>query len=246
MGGATFDKTNILDQKEYNNLTNFVEQSGLVENIDYIYPFRLGNKDTYGDIDFILSDTDKFIQLFGSNKTDDEKNIQIIETKKIPLFEERFGLYSQHLLTTQLYQIDLLKSWNQESMEITRAYFSYSFANIFLKRLMNLVNTNLKFSYLGVFCSSNKFVIPPNVKYIQIVDKTRLIIDCEYVFNLIDLDYSKFIEGFENEIELLKYFQTSKYFTQIKFRSNSKFKHDYSRLKPFANLVDLGLIYVEN
>lgn len=140
----------------------------------------------------------------------------------------------------------MLKSWNQESMEITRAFFSYSFANIFLKRLMDLVDRNLKFSYLGVFCSSNKFDIPPNVKYIQIDNKTRLIIDCEYVFNLMDLNYSRFIEGFDDEIELLKYLQTSKYFTQVKFRLNSKLKHDYTRFKSFANLVDLALIHVEN
>jgi len=246
MGGSTFDKTNILNQEEYNNLINYVKQSELTENVDYICPFRLGNKNIYGDVDFILSNTDKFIQLFVSNKRDDTNKYKIIETKKIPLFEERFGLYSQHLLTSQLYQIDLLKCWNQESMEITRAFFSYSFANIFLKRLMDLVDRNLKFSYLGVFCSSNKFIIPPNVKFIQIDDKTRLIIDCEYIFNLMDLNYSRYIEGFGDEIELLKYLQTSKYFTQVKFKFNSKFKHDYARLKPFANLVDLCLILVEN
>lgn len=249
MGGATFDKTNILDQEEYNHLVNYIKQSGLVENVDYIFPFRLGNKNTYGDVDFILSDTDKFIQLFKANeenKTDKTDKYKIIESKKIPLFEERFGLYSQHLLTSQLYQIDLLKSWSQESMEITRAFFSYSLANIFLKRLMDLVDRNLKFSYLGVFCSSNKFVIPQNVKYIKIDDRTRLVVDCEYVFNLMDLDYSRYIAGFGDETELLKYFQTSKYFTQVKFKFNSKFKHDYSRLKPFANLVDLDLVVVEN
>lgn len=246
MGGATFDKTNILDQEEYDNLTNFVKHTGLIENIDYIFPFRLGNKNTYGDIDFILSDIDKFIQLFETNETNEDNKYKIIEIKKIPLFEERFGLYSQHLLTSQLYQIDLNKSWNQESMEITRAFFSYSFANIFLKRLMDLVDRNLKFSYLGVFCSSNKFAIPPNVKYIQIDDRTKLIIDCEYIFNLMDLDYSRYVAGFGDEMELLKYFQISKYFTQVKFKFNSKFKRDYTRLKPFANLVDLGLIEVEN
>jgi len=242
MGGATFDKTNILDQEEYNNLINFVKQSGLIENTDFIFPFRLGNKNTYGDIDFILSDTDKFIQLFEANKSNKYK---IIETKKIPLFEERFGLYSLHLLTTELYQIDLLKSWNSSTIEITRAYYSYSFTNIFLKRLIDIVDRNLRFSYLGVFCSSNKFIIPEN-KFIQIDNRTRLIIDCKYVFELVDLDYSRFILGFENEIELLKYFKTSKYYPQIKFKFNSKFKHDYSRLKPFANLVNSGLIIVEN
>jgi hypothetical protein len=245
MGGATFDKTNILNQEEYNNLTNYVKQSGLVENIDYLFPFRLGNKNTYGDIDFILSDTDNFTQLFEANKSNQTNKYKIIETKKIPLFEERFGLYSVHLLTTELYQIDLLKSWNSSTMEITRAYFSYSFANIFFKRLIDLVDRNLKFSYLGVFCSSNKFIIPEN-KFIQIDNGTRLIIDCGYVFELMDLDYSRFILGFIDEIELLEYFKSSKYFTQIKFKFNSKFKHDYSRLKPFANLVDLGLVKVEN
>lgn len=245
MGGATFDKTNILNQEEYNNLTNFVKQSGLVENIDYLFPFRLGNKNTYGDIDFILSDTDKFIQLFEANKSNQTNKYKIIETKKIPLFEERFGLYSQHLLTTELYQIDLLKSWNSSTMEITRAYYSYSFANIFLKRLIDIVDRNLKLSYLGVFCSSNKFIIQEN-KFIQIDNGTRLIIDCGYVFELMDLDYSRFILGFVDEIELLEYFKSSKYYSQIKFKFNSKFKHDYLRLKPFANLVDLGLVKVEN
>jgi hypothetical protein len=126
MGGATFDKTNILDQEEYDNFTNYVKQSGLVENIDYIFPFRLGNKNTYGDIDFILSDTDKFIQLFEANKTnktDETDKYKIIETKKIPILKEKFDLYSIHILTQQYYQIDLLKSLNAETMEISRAFF---------------------------------------------------------------------------------------------------------------------------
>jgi hypothetical protein len=99
---------------------------------------------------------------------------------------------------------------------------------------------------LGVFCSSNKIIIPDN-KFIQIDDRTRLIVDCEYIFSLIDLDYTRYTEGFNDEIELLEYFKSSKYYSQLaKFKSNSKFKHDYSRLKPFANLVDLKLICVEN
>lgn len=258
MGGKTFEHTNIITQAEYQQISNFVKQIGLIENVDYMLPFRLGNKNTYGDIDFILSDTEKFIQIFSSNpantaNTDNADNVcninkyEPIEIKKIPLFEERFDLYSKHLLTPQLFQIDLLKSWNQDSMEITRAFFSYSFANIFLKRLMTVVDRNLKFSYLGVFCSSNQIILPKGTKFIQIDERTRLIIDCEYVFKLMDLDYERYTMGFENEMELLEYFKLSKYYSQaIIFKFNSKFKHDYSRLKPFANLVDLGLIEVEN
>jgi len=125
-------------------------------------------------------------------------------------------------------------------------FFSYSFANIFLKLLATIVERNLKFSYLGLFCTSNKFVIPPGIKYYQIDNKTRLIVDCVYVFELLDLDYLVYTKGFVDEVELLKFFSKSKYFSQIKFKFNSKFKHNYSRLKPFANLVDNRLIQVEN
>lgn len=243
MGDNTFNKTNTINQSEYLQIINHVLNIGLEENIDYLLPFRLGNKNTFGDIDFICSDTEKFIQLFDHSDLHQYKPIEI---KKIPLFEERFGLYSQHLLTPQLFQIDLLKSWNSSTMEITRAYYSYSFANIFLKRLMGIVNRNLQFSYLGVMCSSNKFIIPEN-KFIQIDNGTRLIFDCEYIFGLMDLDYTRFTQGFKNEIELLEYFKNSKYYSRLaKFKFNSKFKHDYLRLKPFANLVDLGLVEVEN
>jgi hypothetical protein len=243
MGGNTFDKTKSLNLDEYNKIIQHVKDLSIVEHIDFLMPYRLENKILYGDVDFILSDTDKFINLFDNKSLNEYK---IIDIKTISLFEEKYGLYSKHILTSEYYQIDLLKSWNLESMEITRAYYSYSFANIFLKRLTKIIDRNLKFSYLGLICTSNNFVIPPNIKYIQIDNKTRLIIDCDYAFNLIDLDYSRYIKGFNDEVELFEYFIKSKYYSQIKFKSNSKFKHDYLRLKPFANLVNSGLIQVEN
>lgn len=76
----------------------------MIENIDYMYPYRLGNKKLYGDsdddgygdsdgdINIILYNDNKFIKLF------EEKN-KIRELKKISLFEKRFGLYSMHILT---------------------------------------------------------------------------------------------------------------------------------------------------
>lgn len=198
-GGNTFEKTKYLSENEYNEIINQISNLNLIENQDYMYPYRLKEKKNFGDIDVILFDTDKFINLF-------EKKNKIKEIKKISLFEERFGLYSKHILTENLVQIDLLKSYNKKSMEITRAYYSYSFANIFLKRLTNIVDRNLKFSYLGILCSSNKYVLPADIKHIQIDNNTRLIIDCEYIFTLLDLDYNLYKIGFENEFELLNYF----------------------------------------
>ena len=111
---------------------------------------------------------------------------------------------------------------------------------------MSIVDRNLKFSFLGVFCSSNKFIIPKDINHVRITKTERIIFDCDFIFNLLDLDYNEFTQGFKNEIKLLEYFEKSKYFTEIKFKNNSKFKHDYSRLKPFKNIIDLGLIKVEN
>lgn len=239
MGGNSFENTKRLNIDEYNLMLENINQLGLKEGIEYVYPYRLDNKKTFGDIDIILSEPDKFIVLF-------ENNNKIKEIKKIPLFEERFRLYSKHILTDKNIQIDLLMCWNKESIEITQIYYSYCFGNIFLKRLTDIVDRNLKFSYLGLFCSSNKFIIPQNIKYFQIDKNTRLIVDCEYIFNILDLNYQRYKNGFSDEFELLEYFSKSKYFNQINFKYNSKFKHDYSRLEPFANLVNLNLILVEN
>lgn len=230
MGGNTFDNTNRLNQTEFNDICEIIKECD-----NYLLPFRLQNKNSHGDFDIIVSHTQPFIKLFETLTT---------ELKTIPIFEQRFDLYSQHILTCNNIQIDLLKCWNTESLEITRAYLSYSFANIFLKRLTDIVSRNLKFSFLGMMRFSNKFIIPKDVSTIQIEPKTILIIDCEYVFGLLDLNYSEFKAGFKNEIKLLEFFEKSKYYSQIKFRNNSKFKHDYNRLKPFKNLVDLGLIKV--
>ena len=240
MGGQTFDNTIQINLDKYNLEIENIRKIGLVENKDYVFPFRLKNKIFHNDIDIILSDTDNFISRF-------EYTNKILEIKTIPLYEEKYSQYSKHILTTDYIQIDLLKSWNSDSIEITRAYYSYSIANIFLKRIATVVNKNFKFSYLGLFCTDNKYIIPPNIQYIQLDEKTRLIIDCFYVFNILDLNYQTYSDGFENEIELLDYFSKSKYFFQIKqFKNNSKFKHDYKRLNPFKNLVDSGLILVEN
>ena len=243
MGGLTFEKTVRLNKIEYDKLTNYIASILHEKNLNYLIPFRLANKDTYGDIDIILYDVDKFIDLFDKSSNNEYK---ILKIKTIPLFEKRFNQFSKHILTSEFYQIDLLKSWNSESIEITRAYYSYSFANIFFKRIINIVDRNLSFSYLGVLCTSNKYIIPLDVKFKKIDNNTRLIIDCKYIFGLMDLDYDEFINGFENEIELLEYLKKSKFFLQVKFKLNSKFIHDYQRLKPFANLVDLGLITMDN
>lgn len=233
MGGQTFENTKRLEKNEYDGIIIKLEKTEL----KFLCPFRLGNKLDYGDVDLIVSEPDKFVNYF-------QLQNNIHEIKTIPLFE-RFNLYSKHILTNTQNQIDLLISWNSSSMEIIRAFYSYSFANIFLKKLANIVDRNLKFAYLGLYCSSKKFVIPNGIQWFQMDSNTKLITDCKYVFELLDLDYDIYKNGFSDEFELLDYFSKSKYFAQCNFKFNSGFKHDYTRLKPFANLVNSGKIIVE-
>lgn len=238
MGGGIFDSAIKFTIEEYNKLDELIKEN-FIENVDYLTPLRLDNKNSYGDYDLIVNDTEKFINFFSSINF-------IKEIEVISLFEKKYDLYSKHILNINNNQIDLLKSWNEESMEISRIFYSYCYANIYLRRFLTQVDSNLKLTFLGIMCSSNKYVIPEDVKNIKIDNNMKLIIDCKYLFDLIDLDYDRFIKGFKDEYELLDYFKESKYYNNIKFKNNSKFKHDYKRLEPFRNIVDKGLVVFEN
>ena len=244
MGGGVFEETHRLDNNDYNNITNLILNSDLQEGIDYLFLFCLDNKfscNSYGDYDLIVSDTKKLVKLFNVYDL-------VSETKIIDLYKDRINIFSEHILTKNLHQIDLLKSWVPESIEITRIFYSYSFANIFINRLILIASKHLKhdfkFSALGIFCYSRKFIILEGVKYVNIDEKLRLIIDCNFLFDILDLNYDTFKIGFRNEIKLLEFFEKSKYYKEIKFKNNSKFRRDSSRLKPFKNLFDLGLIKI--
>ena len=230
MGGKTFENTITLSSDEYSKL---IKSITLPIKTIYLLPFRLGNKQTYSDIDFITPYPQAIIE--------EIMQIQnIVDTKTINLCKNTQGFntdqYSVHLLTNQNLQIDVLKSFNDNSLEITRAYYSYCFANVYFKQYINLAGRNYSLSHLGLICSSNKIIFPLNLNYKQINKTTRIVWDCCYIFNLMDLDYESFTKGFADEFELLKYLKTSKYYSETIFISNSKFNHDIKRLIPFKNL----------
>lgn len=226
MGGNTFDETTSLSKDDYNST---IDKLSHLES-RFLLPYRLANKNNFSDIDLIVSETEDI--------TDEISEIlPVTETKIIPL-DKDLEMYSKHLLTNEKIQIDLLRSYNSDSMEITRVFFSYGCANIFLKKFVSLIGRNFKLSYLGVMLNNNKFNIPNNVKYIRLNNTLRLIIDPEYIFSLIDLDYNRYKLGFNDEFELLEYFKTSRYYPLVIFNRASKFNHDYKRIESFRNLVD--------
>ena len=59
MGGQTFNDTKRLSYDEYKYQIDNIDNLGMKVNIEFMYPFRLGNKQTHGDIDIILYDADK-------------------------------------------------------------------------------------------------------------------------------------------------------------------------------------------
>lgn len=233
MGGLTFENTRRISVDEYENKIEEFKKSG----VDFILPFRLKNKVTHGDIDLIVFEND-------GKKEDnqDEKINNIKERKTINLMEDRFNLYSKHLLTNDNVQIDFLYAWNKSGIEFTRAFYSYSFFNIFLKRFGKILGRNIKINYLGMLVSDLTYKI--DTEFIKVDSNVRLITDVIYIFNLIDLDYERFTLGFQDEFELLEYLGTSKYFSEISFINNSKFKHDCKRLEPFRNLANSGKLNI--
>lgn len=240
MGGETFTSTTKLTKTQYDEwLEKFMLNDKLKINIDYMLPYRLGNKTSYSDIDIILFDENKIIEEIS-------KTNKIKETKTIKLFDNRFECHSVHLLTEENIQIDLLKSWssNIESMNFTRIYYSYSCANIFFKKLVSVANINYWLSHLGLMCYNNKQEITDDLNIIQIDSTTRLLINVDMLFEMIDLDKKRFTEGFVDEYELLDYFKTSKYYNKISFIQNSKFRHNCKRLPSFNNLFINGLLNV--
>lgn len=238
MGGEVFDTTKSLTIDEYVEWINdFLKYTSLVEGIDYLFLYRLRNKTKHSDIDFIVNDCEKFIN-------DISRFITIKESKKIVLSDEKINSYSMHLLTDDNIQIDVLKSWTNESMEMTRIFYAYSCANVFLKKLVLGSSDSFALSHLGLICFNNKYTIPDHVKSIRLDTTTRLITDYNYLFELINLDYKIFIESFDDEYELLKFIKTSKYYDGVKFVVNSKFRHNCRRLASFNNLYTNDLLSI--
>ena len=103
------------------------------------------------------------------------------------------------------------------------------------------VQEDFKISYLGLFCYNNSLDLPTDCTY-TIDETTRLITDLQFLFSLIDLDLTSYVNGFKDEFELLDYFKTSKFYSQISFKVDNRFKHDIKRIAGFANLYHSNLL----
>ena len=240
MGGEVFDDTIVLTKDDYDKwIADFLSKIKLIYGKDYMLPYRLQNKVKYSDIDFIVHDCNKMI--------DEIKDIDKPKLiKKIKLYDEKFDSYSMHVLTNDNIQIDILKAWTEKSIEMTQIYYSYSCANIFFKKLVTCVSDTFKLSYMGLFCCNNKYIIPDDIESTKIDKNIRLITDPMFFFNFIDLNYEEYKKGFNDEYDMLKYFEKSKYYNKIKFIVNSKFKHDCKRLETFNNLYINNLLKIDN
>jgi hypothetical protein len=233
MGGQTFEGVDcvVMTKEEHDAKIQAYNLGGCIQ------PFRLKNKDRYHDIDLIETDLEKIKFMVNADR--------IAQEKTIPLFEERFHTETHHLLTTDNIQIDVLKPFDTSSYECTQAFFSYSIVNVWMKKLVALARPkDYKLSYLGILCYNNSLTIPSEVSIHRLDQNTRLIKDVKHIFETMNLDYSRFIMGFDDELELYEYLKTSKYFDQVVFKMNSKFRHDLKRLPPLQRLYDMGLVNI--
>jgi len=245
MGGKTFiEQTRSLTLKEHDVIieTIFGDKQPCV-------PFRLKNKTNFNDIDIVEFEEDKLIELIRQAGVE-IKTIKKIESCKGTKYEN----YSLNLLSTDNIQFDIIRPFNNSpsAKEFTRAFFSFGFANIFLRQLTTVVSSvskahemkaqeDFKISYLGLFCYNNSLKLPSDCTY-TIDETTRLITDLQFLFSLIDLNLSRYVKGFKDEFELLDYFKTSKFYPQVSFKVDNRFKHDIKRIAGFANLYHSNLL----
>lgn len=237
MGGQVFENlTRSMTTEEYNEKINMI-RSRFEEGTDFLIPYRLSTKEIYNDIDLFVWDVDKFIKGLSDITAD---------IVKIDLCSGEFS--SHHILTKDGVQIDLLVAFNDEGMEIIRCYHSYSCAGVFFKKMISCNNNGYKFGYNGIQITNNntaKEAMKTDVSIYKIPsNKNVFILDVHFLFNLIDLDYKRFTEGFKDEFEFLEYLKTSKHWYKVKFVNNSSYRRDYTRLLPFRSLCDSGLVVV--
>lgn len=237
MGGQVFENlTRSMTTEEYNEKINMIRDR-FEEGTDFLLPYRLSTKEIYNDIDLFVWDVDKFINGLSDITAD---------IVKIDLCSGEFSSY--HILTKDGIQIDLLIAFDYEGMEIIRCYHSYSCAGVFFKKMISCNNNSYKFVYNGIQIINNntaKEVAKTDVCiYKKIGNNNIFILDVHFIFNLMDLDYKRFTEGFKDEFEFLDYLKTSKKWCKVNFVNNSSYRRDYKRLLPFRSLCDAGLVVV--
>jgi hypothetical protein len=243
MGGNSFDNCRRLSSDEYRVWLEQFEiatRNRLTETSDYMIPYRLGNKSSYGDIDLVVFDVEALSQVI-------QDNYCVSDIRTVTL-DERYNLHSRHIYTEDRVQIDLLIAMCQESMAFTRAYYSYGCANIFFDKIITAVSSivaghhgTFQLTYIGLKCTSNTFEVPDSVPTLRMDATTRLIYDPYYIFQLMDLNYDRYIaNNFDDEFSLLDFFKESKYYVHVVFTSNSKFKRNCTRLESFRSLLEAG------
>lgn len=239
MGGKVFENTHSMSIDEYNGIINLIKER-FKEGVDFLLPFRLKTKTYYNDVDLIIHDSQKFIDGLSDITSD---------IVRIDLCKGEF--FSYHILTTNNIQIDLLVALNAEGMELFRAYHSYSCSGVFFKRLVsgdNEINNKknsstypFKLGYNGIIVTNRKIHLDTKTYK---TNEHILILDINFLFEIMNLNYDRFIEGFNDEFELLEYLKTSKHWYRVYFINNSSYRRDYQRLSTFKNLCDSGFLNI--
>lgn len=246
MGGKVFEnKTRSMSVDEYEQKIALIRQR-FVEGIDFLLPYRLGTKMSYNDIDLFVWNPEKFLELL---------NDITQEVEKIDLCDGEFSSY--HILTVDHIQIDLLVALNQEGMELMRCYHSYTCSGVFFKKFITCDNTEenckmtsdkypYKLGYNGIQITNKNILNELTGRGIKTykTQKRLLIIDVQFLFELMGLDYLRFTQGFFNEFDLLDYLKTSSQWHKVYFINNSSYRRDYVRLPTFKRLCDANLLRI--
>lgn len=200
-GNALTVFTRRYDKTEYLEL-----QDEVVKKLSNIYNAVLtipsyNNKQTYGDLDLIVSKP-KPINL-NSYLTTEFNTKQIVNNNQYVSFE-----YKE-------FQVDLIHI-QQEDLQLAKTYFSYNDLGMLMGILSKRLNC--KYGFNGLYYTYYN----SDRSYKKDILLTKNIAT---TFEFLDLSYSKFLEGFNELEDIFAYVISSKYFDTKAFTNEEEWNH---------------------
>jgi hypothetical protein len=192
MGGNIFQNTRRYSKNEYQKLESIV-----LEKLSSIFP-RIANipyyrsKDSFGDMDILVEKNS------GNGDIIEKIKQEFLET----LVSQNSNVYSfVYGLEKNDFQIDLIFT-KSKYFESSRNYFSFNDLNNLSGRISRKFGLKLGFDGLS-------FVLRDGT---HVFDTIEITTDFEKIYTFLDLDYIKFIEGFDTLEDIFTFISSSKYF----------------------------------
>ncbi len=208
MGGNLFKSPQCMDKKIYAEIKKYIQDMliyhGLECGREYVFTVPVGEKETFNDIDILLksSYSEKVKWIFNDHNIVKNDNV--------------FSL-----LFLGIYQVDFIEV-RPENFEMSKIFFNYN-------DMGNLIGRLSKHFYMK-FTPNGFYMVIYSEDRSRKINKYFISKDIPSIFKFLDIDYDRYLKGFDTYNEVFEFITSSKYFDVMYYKKgihvNSK---SYSR-----------------